>query len=323
MRKLIKKHFFSLIIALIVGLLFLTNYRPGTFLSGWDNLQTELYPWLAVKRAFWGVWQEYQSFGLTAGMGHAADLVRAVFLWLVSFVLPTSLIRYFFHFLMVLVGGWGMFRLLKLTGFEEEKEKLAFLGALFYLLNFGTLQIMFLPFESFSVFLGFLPWEIWIFLKIIDDQKREKKDWWLFFLINFLATPQGVSQQLFLVYLLILGLIAFSVLLKKIGWLTVKRLIAPIFMVLAINSFWLLPQLYFLKTSGSVVKEAKINQLATEDLFYSNLEKGNLKDFFLMQGFFYDRLDKNNQPLFAAWKTYRESLPISILIYFLGLVVVL
>lgn len=323
MRKFLSNHFFSLVIGLVVVLLFITNYLPGTFLSGWDNLQTELSPWLAVKRAFWGVWQEYQSFGLTAGMGHPADLVRAVFLWLVSLVLPISVIRYFFHFLMVLIGGWGMFQLLKISGFDKDKKELAFFGSLFYILNFGTLQIVFLPFESFSVFLGFLPWEIWIFLKIINSQKKNKKDWFLLFLINFLATPQGLSQQLFLVYILTLGLIALSAFLKERGWPTAKKLIWPITVVLLINIFWLLPQIYFLKNNGSVIKEAKINQLATEDIFYTNLEKGNFKDFLLMQGFFYNRLGKNNQPLFAVWKAYRESWPIKILIYLISSISIL
>ena len=59
---------------------------------GWDNLQTELYPFLAVKRAFYSVWQEYQGLGVLAGNAHSADIVRQIFTFLASSILPINLI---------------------------------------------------------------------------------------------------------------------------------------------------------------------------------------------------------------------------------------
>ena len=84
MLKFIKNYLFEILIFLLVVGIFITNYVPGTYLIGWDSLQTELYPWLAVKRALFSVWQEYQSFGLVTGMAHAADIIRAIFLFLIS-----------------------------------------------------------------------------------------------------------------------------------------------------------------------------------------------------------------------------------------------
>ena len=83
-KKIVTKYKYQILLTIIVGVLFWVNYQSGTYLSGWDNLQTELNPWLAVKRAFFSVWEEYQSFGLTAGMAHAADLPRAIFLLIMS-----------------------------------------------------------------------------------------------------------------------------------------------------------------------------------------------------------------------------------------------
>ncbi|MDO9027555.1 MAG: hypothetical protein Q7U68_01665, partial [Candidatus Roizmanbacteria bacterium] len=113
MKSFFLKHKYYFFIFFIVLVIFLTNYKAGTYLSGWDNLQTELNPGLAVKRAFFSVWEEYQSFGLTAGMAHAADLPRAVFLWIMSFVLPQNMVRYFYHMLMLLLGGLGTFKVIK------------------------------------------------------------------------------------------------------------------------------------------------------------------------------------------------------------------
>ena len=81
MTNFLKKYRYQILLTLIVGLLFWVNYKPGTYLLGWDSLQRDLKPGLAVKRAFFSVWEEYQSFGLPAGMAHASDLIRAVFLF--------------------------------------------------------------------------------------------------------------------------------------------------------------------------------------------------------------------------------------------------
>src|SRR3989344_70724 len=180
MKNFLSKYKYQILLTITVGILFWINYKPGTYLSGWDNLQTELNPVLAVKRAFFSVWEEYQSFGLTAGMAHAADLPRTVFLWIMSFVIPQNIIRYFYHTLMLLLGGFGMFGLLAVFGFSGL---LSFLGALFYMLNLGTIQIFYLPYESFSTFFAFLPWGIWSFIRIMKHAEENKKDIWLFFLV--------------------------------------------------------------------------------------------------------------------------------------------
>ena len=176
MNNFLNKNKFQLLLFFIVGLLFIVNYQSGTYLSGWDNLQTELNPELAVKRAFFSVWEEYQSFGLTAGMAHATDLVRATFLWVVSFLIPQNIVRYFYHFLLLLLGGLGMMRLLR----SRMTNRIAFLGAIFYMLNLGTVQMFYLSFEAFSSFFAFLPWAIWSFMKILnqvqDDNKSIKQD---------------------------------------------------------------------------------------------------------------------------------------------------
>lgn len=318
---LLKKNIHLVFFLLVCFLIAVTNYTPGTWLTGWDNLQTELAPSLAIKRALFSVWEEYQSFGLVAGMGHAADLVRSVWIFLLSFVLPQSFIRYFFHASMIFVAGTGMFKLLNFAGFSKEKKNLALLGALFYILNFAVIQLMFLPFEPFSIFFGLLPWEIWIFLEVLE-KKAAKKDWILFFVVNLLATSQAYVQQQFVVYILLLLCISIGLLVKERSLPLLKRGAVAFFLILLINSFWLLPQMYFLRTS-SVVGQAKINQLATEDVFFANKDKGNLKDFFTFTGFLYDRLDKNYKPLFKDWQNHRETVPIEIIIYGLSAISVL
>lgn len=306
-QKLLKRliaHPYPLLIFLLTVIIFSANYKPDTYLIGWDNLQTELNPLLALKRAVFSVWQEYQSFGLVASMAHAADIPHAFFIFILSFVLPQSLIRYFFHHLMLFIGGWGMFSLTRKLLGSKEKEIFGFAAALFYMLNFGTVQVFFLPFEAFSIFFGFLPWELLAFL-IILEKKPKKKDYLFLFLINLVAMTQSYVQTIFIVYLIILGLITvgYSIETKNIK-IAARALIAGI-IIFTVNSVWILPQVYFLANRGQhIVEEAKINQLATEGVLYLNKEKATLAHFINMEGLYYDLFGMNKQPLFFAWHTH-------------------
>lgn len=336
----LKKHYPELLVVLVTLLIFTLNLTPGAYLAGWDSLQTELDPTLGIKRALFSVWQEYQSFGLTAGMAHAADLPRAVLIFLISPILPNWIVRYSFHILMLGIAGLGMLKLLR---FSLNKHLLFITaGALFYMLCFSTIQMMFLPFEPFSVFFASLPWLIWMYLKTLTHEHRlHARDWLLFMLINILAVPSFVAQQLFVIYALTLFLLACGLLISKTKRTSMnhesritnqekinshysyfmlpdspninskaivfKRALISAILLLSINAFWLLPQVYFLVTNGSVVQESKINQIATEDIFYSNQDRGNLNDFLTHTGFFSDRLNAQDQFLFEAWNTHRQN----------------
>src|SRR5438874_485075 len=98
---------------IVLGLLSLAlaflNYKPGTWLTGWDNLHPEFNFPLNLHRAFSSVWEEYQSLGLEAGMAHAADLPRILILTPFSLFLPISFLRYLWTFLMLILGPIGAY----------------------------------------------------------------------------------------------------------------------------------------------------------------------------------------------------------------------
>lgn len=311
---------YQLLIVLIASLLFYINYKPGTYLTGWDNLQTELYPWISIKRAFFAVWQEYQSFGLVSGLAHAADLVRSVFIWFLSLFLSQNIIRYFFHSLMVLIGGLGVFSLLNFTAFNK-KRIFSFIGSVFYMLNLGTVQIFYVPYEAFSIFFAALPWQIWIFLKLLEN--KNKTNLLLFLAVNFLATPQAYIQTLFVVYILILGSITIGMTIETKSLLPIKKAFLSFILIFIINSFWIFPQLYFLKSEGKVVKESKINQLATDSLYFENREKGTLQNLIKMEGFYYELYRSNQKALFLEWKDHFSKISVKIAQYFIVFLVFL
>lgn len=292
----IKGHFFESLLFAIILFLCLQNYTPGTFLIGWDNLMPELNLGLNLKRSFFAVWQQYQGLGLVGGMAHATDLIRQLLLLPFTLILPPDLIRYLWHFAMLFLGSFGLYFGLKKLRFSPL---ISFSSALFYLLNFGSVQYFRVPLESFSTFWGFFPWLIFAFWEYLDKGKNLKK----LLLLNILAIPSFYVQTIFLVYLFCLILISFShfLIYKKIKF--VKKYFYFFFILFLINSFWLLPQFYFLKTNLQNPTAGIGNFMSNDETFARNLARGHLSDFLLLRGYYYD-FPSTGTALMAPWQQH-------------------
>ena len=300
----------AILIVIIVVLLAAGNWQPGTFLSGWDNLHPEFNFPLNLGRSFFSSWQEYQGLGLLPGMGHAADLFRELFLQLLAFFLPTAFLRYFFHFLMLVLGPLGVYFLLK--DFIFEKEKLAekrvggLVGAFFYLFNLATLQLFYVPYEAFSLHFAALPWLFLVNLNFLARPGRKSLFW--LFLVNLFAAAQGYVATFFLVY-------CFSLLLvflvywwrQKNSW---RQIFFASFLIFLVNAFWLLPNLYFALTNVEVTMRAKINLMSTEENFLRNQKYGNLANVVLLKNFWFDNVEPTKggemELMMAEWERHLE-----------------
>ena len=213
MRFKVKKivSFWPVIVLLLVSsLLFLTNYKSGTWLIGWDSTQPELNFGISFSRNISAIWQEYRGLGLLDGMAHAVNIVHTFFLYLLSLVFPLNMVRYVFVFLMYAVGGVGVYFLtLKLLGgkINTPKRLASLAGSFFYLLNPATIQMFYTPLETFVIHFAFLQWLFLSFINFLDSGKR--KDLLIFFVVNLLAVSQSHVPTVFIVYTL--GLVAISV----------------------------------------------------------------------------------------------------------------
>ncbi len=308
MKKFLKQNFGLIVVFFLWWGIILTNYSPGTFLSGWDNLHPEFNFPLNLKRAFFGSWQEYQGLGLLGGMGHGADLFRQLLLWVSSLVLPINFIRYFFHFSMLLTGALGLYFLLKDFVLEKYSENIktwgAVGGALFYLFNLGTLQSFYLAWEAFSVHFGFLPWLFWSVFGYLKNPSR--KNLLVFVLVNILAVSQGYVATVFLVYAVALGLVlVFHFLTQKSDF---KKCLTLLVLTFCLNAFWLLPNLYFVFKNVSINTNAKMNLMATENNLLKNKKFGDFKDVLLLKGFWFDNMELQangkTEPVMGAWVDY-------------------
>lgn len=297
-------------IFVLISILAATNWRPDTFLTGWDNLHPEFNFAAHISRSIFGTWQEYQGLGTVGGMGLAADLPRQVFLFLLSFILPMQLLRDFFHFSMLFVGTVGAYLVVKeviLYNLDEKRGSLAgFVGSIFYLFNLATLQMFYVPFEPFSAHFGFLPWLI--FTNVHFFRMKDKKSLAFLLLVNILAIPQNSVATFFYVYFITL------LFFLGVAWHLQRRLkevFIALFLLISVNAFWLFPNMYYVANKAKEHINAKVNLMATEDSFLLNKKYGNLENTMLMKGFWFDnkQTDVNGKAQYqmGIWRDHVEN----------------
>ncbi len=320
----LRLHWPSLSLILITLILFLLNYEKGTFFIGWDNFLAEFNPEMNLKRSLSAVWQEYQSLGLLGGMGHAADIIRQLFvLFLVKISVPINLIRYLSTLIPMLIGPLGVYYFLDRLVFKSKLNSLtsqpaAFFGGLFYLLNLGTMQTFFTPFETFIYFYGFFPWLIVTLAQF--HLHPTLNSIFKLFVLSILATPSFYIETLFVVFGFVL--IPFYLLNFK----SIKVTLISSIAILFANLFWLLPVAFFVLTNGRVGELSKINSVSTPETYLRNLEFGNIFDLALLKGFWFNFVDLSGGTnkfdfMLSVWRSHLENPTILIIGYILFAVI--
>ena len=326
---LIKKNLGIFLLIVIVSILVIINYRTGTFLSGWDTLHPEFDFGLNFKRLFFGVWRGEQGLGAPAGHAHMADLPRVIFLWILNFILPVSLLRYSYVFICLLLGPLGIYQLIRFI-LHNNKHKftdlVAFLSSIYYLLNLATLQQFYVPFEMFPTQYAFLPWIILFSLQFIEEGRRLSL--FYFFLFTLLSTPQAYAPQLWYAFFGVYSIFLLFIFVSKKNIICLKRITALIVITLAINSFWLFPNLFYIKTAGSIPSQSKQNQLYSEEFRLRNKINGIFSDVALVKGFYfdwnvYDFQKQKTTLLMEDWRRYSNNQVVLSIGYGLFLLVIL
>lgn len=291
MKKNLLRFLFPAILVTISLFLCFKNYSPGTYLLGWDSLHPEFNFPEAFRRVWEGVWRAEQGVGAIAAHSHMADLPRVIFLWLESFILPASFLRYSYIFLCLIIGPLGIYFFLKYV-FQKEKESAwthpaAFLGALFYLLNLGTLQNFYVPFEMFPAAFAFTPWLFFAGLKFLRE--GGKKNLIFFAVIVILSSPMAYAAALW--YATIAGLLIFLtsyVLFSPAKKVKIKRLLGLGVVALFLNLYWILPNIYSITNQSGIISNAAVNRLFSQEAFLRNRNYGDFKDILLQKNFLFD-----------------------------------
>lgn len=324
----IKIDFFLVFLILISIFLCYSNYTQNTFLSGWDTLHPEFN-----KNLYWerinSMWQEHQALGAPPSQSHASEIPRMIFVFFSSLIFPQNFIRYSYFFLMINLGPIGIYFFLRYIlyqgGFNYNNwiNKISsFFGALFYLLNLGTMQHFIVSFEMFATKFGILGFLYLFAVKFLNEEG--KKNLIIFSLLTILASPMAHTATLWYVYFagLVLFLVSYSLLIKSRNCF--KKSLLLIILTLFLNSYWIFPNLYYVTNYNNEVITSKIHRLNTEEFYYHNKKYGNIFDFLLFKNFLFDwYVTINNgktQSLLIYWKEHLKNPYILIIGYFLSIV---
>ena len=299
----------------------LTNYTPDTFLSGWDTLHPEFNFGIAFQREIFGVFRFEQGLGTVAGHSHMADLPHLIILYILHFAFPVSLLRYLYIFLCLIIGPVGMY--IFLNKHVAGNRIGSFLGSLFYLLNLGTLQIFTVPFEMFTTQYALLPW-IFLFATNYMRTKKSSRQLVFFAISILLATPSAYAATLWYLFFCILILYLFSLNFFDRSVSTVKKSLVLIILTLAINLFWIMPNIYYVVNHGKDVTNALINQLFSPQAFLYNKEFGNIRDIPLIKNFLFDwnvySGNNNFSQLLSPWISHLNQKPVMLIGYVFALI---
>lgn len=315
MKKIIAKvqeNIFPILLVLITIVLSFLNYQSGTWLSGWDTLHPEFDFLLNFKRAINGVWMEHQGLGATASQAHPAEIPRIILLAFLSLFFPTHLLRYLYFALCLVFGPLGVYFFLERIVFKNKsqfgKSVPSFLGALFYLLNLGTLQYFYVPLEMFATQYASLGWLFLMATKFLDS--KEKKYFCFFSIAAFLAAPMAHTATLFYAFALgfLIYILSYSFLRPKKKSVFLKRASILVLSLLIINSFWLLPNVYYALNHGHEVINSKIHRLFTYEAIFQSSQFANIKDASVLKSFLFNWGEHIGQGKFGdlldEWKSH-------------------
>ncbi len=284
-----KKHclnlIFPILIVLLVVLLAFKNYVPGTFLSGWDTLHPEFNFHLYLNRIL-GVWQEHQGVGAVAAQAHAGELTRIIFPYLLSLILPLSMVRYVFMFLLLGVGGLGIYFLTNYIlsiSLNKSTKPAAFLASTFYILNLVTLQQFYNPLEMFTVHYATLPWIFLMGIKYLREGKKKNILW--FSIITIFSSSIAHTATLFYVYFGLFSLFIVTTILLNRNKGKTKRGMLLIILTVILNLFWLAPNIYYVMSESSTVSNSQVSRTFSTEAFLQSRAFGDTKNLALLKNF--------------------------------------
>lgn len=288
-----------LVIFIITVCIGLANYQSNKWLIGWDSYTPNFNFSENFERNIFGIWQEDRGLGLPDGMSHIANTLHTITIFILSAVFPDNALRFVYHLLMFFLGGVGSYFLIK--KFTQDKIVSTF-GSLFFLLNLSTMQMFHLPLEVFSVHFAALPWLTISLLNFLE--KQNYRNAFIFFIISFLASPQGYVPTIFGVYaILFLTIILFQF--KKTKKFLKTAVIAGLLLFLS-NAFWMIPYSFNLSKSLNTISNATINVMSNEAIRLKNQEYGSLESTLMGKGMYLSLYEEDPRPLLQPWLIHTQ-----------------
>ncbi len=300
------EYVFPFALCLIAVWVAVASYKPGTILSGWDTLHPEFDIWNYIHRIL-TVWQPHQGLGAPPSQAHLADFFRMIPYLFFSLTLPMDMVRYVYILLMLPCGVIGVYIFLRfgLLSGKPYARVASFFGALWYLGNFGTPQHFYTPLEMFVTFYGFVGW---FYLAVILCLKASTRPRWLFLILTtiFMVSTAHTATLWYVFFAGLVLVLGTYWVLSYFSFSLLKRICLIIVVVLSINIYWILPNVYYVKHYNKDVQLSKTHRLFSNEFFLRGQKRGTLKDTVLLTNFpfdwyVYDHSSKKMVPQMGPW----------------------
>lgn len=290
---------------IIVTILFLTNFIPGTWLSGWDTLHPEFNWPLYFQRTIFASWQETYGLGAVSIQAYASEFSRLLILFPLSISLPQESLRYLYLLITLIAGSLGAFLYLKTLLLKNVSS---FLGALAFLLNLGTLQIFSLPFEMNITHFATYPWILLFVSKYINN--NSKRNLLLLGIAAFFTSSIAHTPTLFFVFLFMVSV--YAIIFNVLNHGRLKNIIVILAVIFVTNAFWLLPSGYTFLFHKNIVSGSKVSQQFSEDLILNEQKVGTIENTILLKNIFFDwgkfsNSDRSFVQLLEKWQDHENN----------------
>jgi hypothetical protein len=310
---------FPVVLGLLATIIAIRSHVPNTWLTGWDTLHPEFNFSLNLQRVLFGVFRPDQGLGSVATHAHVVELPRILILWLLSAIIPASLLRYTYVAICLVLGPIGIFvftrYLLNKSRFSGTiAHTAAFCAGLWYLFNLGTLQHFALPFEMFPTNYAANGWLFWLLWRYLERGGRTNLFWLI--VVNFLASNLAYSFISWYVYFGGVVLVILTLTFGKWVWkqssakdsFSLSRNLIAMGAILIANLYWLGPNLYFVATHSWHVPLAKNNRFVSEEIFFHNKEFGTIIDTITMKNHLFNWMIRDKGTFTLVFKEYSHYL---------------
>jgi len=260
---------------------------------GWDTLHPELDFILNLKRLLLGTWREDQGVGAPAAHAHMSELPRLLLLWFLSFFVSPGLLRYFFAWICLILGPLGIYfltkRLLPRRLNLSIRKRAAFIAALSYLCNLGTVQHFHVFFEMFATQYAALPFLMLTAVRAVSLSRAG--DYACFFFLAAISAPMAYAPHLWWAFFIGFAVWLFTWAFLENSLIKARRAALLLGLSTAANAYWLLPHLHYVFSGrGAQVALSKIHSLFSPEAFLHNAAYGTLRNLLLLRNYLFDWL---------------------------------
>ena len=273
MLNLIRKHWPTIMISLLLGFLVLQNFRYGKLIIGNDNFSPELNPTITLERSLLNpAWRSYRVLGIPSD-SEQGDLWRTLIFWISEKVMPAWVVSQLYLFFTLAIGVVSMGQVARII-LPHHPRLSQFFGSLLYLCSLLTIWVYFYPVHLFVAAYAFTPFVIWRLLESLKNPSR--KNHLLLFLSSLLTGTTALTATMWITTTISILIIAISAIVKdKIKFKSYSKSVSIYFLP---HLFWILPFVTYVISNNQALQNSYINREITATTIQSENSANNSLD---------------------------------------------